>query len=102
MAYGIDSVLAHTIPTPTIESSNSHLSWIKATDSNPAAPHSRHTEWVVRRPMRAAMAGSHHEKMKHTAEYIAKHKPAHSMPAVYTGEFSSAAPNTFRATAGAK
>jgi hypothetical protein len=54
------------------------------------------------RPIRAASQGSAKEKKKQTAEYMPKHSPADSTPSVYSAEFSSRAPKTFRATAGPK
>ena len=80
--YGIDSVLAQAIPTPTIESSSRFLSWITATDISPSAPHSRHRLWVCLRPTTLASLGRTNENPKHTSEYIPKHTPPHSTPRV--------------------
>src|ERR1017187_9505275 len=76
--YGMESVLAHAIPTPVMENNSSHLSWIIATESKPAAPHSKHSECVFLRPSHPANPGSANENRKQTAEYIPKHNPAHS------------------------
>src|ERR1700683_100483 len=68
IAYGIDSVLAHAIPIPTIVSSSTYLSWITTTDINPSAPHTRQSEWVCLRPSFLAIGASTNENPKHTAE----------------------------------
>src|SRR5450432_958382 len=102
MTYGMARVLAHAIPTPVIDSSSSHLSWIIATESSPDAPHSKQSECVVLRPNRAASHGRISEKTKQTTEYIAKHRPAHSTPSVYMRDVSLSAPNTLCATATGK
>src|ERR1039458_3846914 len=65
-------------------------------------PQIRHTAWVALRPKLRASAGSINENPKHTSEYIPKQTPAHSTPAVYRGEFVSAALKTLRATATGK
>src|ERR1700682_329839 len=93
-------MLAQAIPTPVIDRASSHLLWITATDINPAAPHSRHTECVSFLPSRRAIAGSTKENRKHTIEYTAKQLPPHSTPSVYSAEFVSGAPHTLRATRG--
>ena len=67
-AYGIERVLAHAMPTPTIVNKRTYLLWITETDSKPSAPQSRQRLWVLFRPSLLAIAGSAKEKAKHTAE----------------------------------
>ena len=102
IAYGIERVLAQAIPTPTIEISSTYLSCTTPTESNPNPPHSRQKLCVTLRPNCRAKNGSTNENPKHTSEYIPKQIPAHSTPAVYSGDTVSGAPNTFRATATGK
>src|ERR1035438_9564231 len=65
MAYGIAMVLAHAIPTPTIEKNSSHLLWIGATDMSAAAPHTTHRLWVALRP--SALANGRTQVRPHVA-----------------------------------
>ena len=53
---------------------------MKATESRPMAPTSRHKPCVSLRPRRAATAGSAGEKAKQTAEYMAKQLPPQAIP----------------------
>src|SRR5258705_13667214 len=95
-------MLDQAIPTPTIEPSSAYLLWGMATDKRPRAPASKHRECAFFRPTARASAGSRGANAKHTTEYIAKQIPPHSTPAWYSGERSSGAPNTLRATATGK
>src|SRR5215470_6266832 len=85
MEYGIERMLAHATPTPTMDRSRTYLLLMTATESKPIAPTTRHRPWVSRRPSRLAAVGSAKEKTKQTAEYTAKQFPPHAMPCAYAG-----------------
>ena len=64
----MESVLAHAMPTPTIESSSRRGFEITATESSPAAPARRQMAWVPLRPRFWASGGRKKAKPKQTAE----------------------------------
>src|SRR4030095_331992 len=83
--YGIERTLAQATPTPTMDRSRTYLLLMKATDTRPTAPMTRHRPWVSLRPSRSATAGSTKEKAKQTAEYMAKQLPPQAIPCAEAG-----------------
>src|ERR1039458_1936785 len=68
----MESVLAHAIPTPAMESSSRYLLWIMATESRPKAPATRQMPCVRRRDNASAMGCRAKEKTKQTADHAAR------------------------------
>src|SRR5215212_1327494 len=98
MAYGIDKIEAHAIPTPTIESTSNHGLLIKYTESRPIAPQIRQSACTVFLLVAAASFGNRKATTKHVMFINDIAKPPHSTPCVYASDFGSNAPKTCRAT----
>src|SRR3989442_6956586 len=68
MAYGMERMDAHAMPTPTMLSSSRYLSWMRYTDNNPTAPHSSAAACTVFRLVTAADLGSANATTKQVIE----------------------------------
>src|SRR5258707_3681948 len=68
MAYGIERMEAHAMPTPTIVTSSTHLSWMKYTDSRPTPPQISEIACTVLRLVAVANFGSRKAMAKQTIE----------------------------------
>ena len=57
IAYGIERIDAHAMPTPTMLRRSSHGSWMTHTERSPTAPHTRAAACTVFRLVNAASLG---------------------------------------------
>src|SRR5258707_8014525 len=58
IAYGIESIEAQAMPTPTIEATNIQGLLMKKTDNSPRAPQIKQIAWTTRRLVAFASFGS--------------------------------------------
>src|SRR5215213_4159722 len=99
ITYGIDRIDAHAIPTPAILANNIHLFVMNNTEIRPIPPQINEIMCTPLRLVALDRDGSIKAIRKQTTLYIAKHNPPHSVPCAKSGERSSGAPKTWRATA---
>ena len=66
MAYGIERILAHAIPTPVIDKKSKFGLFIKLTEQRPSAPKIKQVAWVNRLPYWVEKNGNDKAKRKVT------------------------------------